>query len=214
MQKGKVLPILGTMMIVTAAVCTYAFPRLPVPSIHKIPVETFPRTIGEWQAGPDEPVDPEVQAKIPTAKIVSRVYKNSAGQTVELTLLSASVKSDFHDPNLCFPAHGWELSNHRAVRFQEDRFDEMTAVQEGTKMEVLYKWLSTVSAQPPANVVLRTSYKIREEMLAHGMMDRQDGMSVFVRVMARRDSSSQRALNDFVPQILPTIKSIMCENGS
>ena len=212
MQTAKNLPIIGTLMIVTATICTYAFPRLPVPSIHKIPVETFPRTIGEWQGGPDEAVDPEVQKIIPTATIISRVYKNLSGQTVELTLLSASQRGDYHDPNICFPAHGWNLSNLQNVHIFGERFNSMTAEQDKLKMKVHYKWMGAINIKTDS-VYLKSAVKVRDEVF-YGVMDRTDGMELFVRIMAKDDDLNPRAMGDFNQQIMPIVNSLLKQNAT
>lgn len=214
MQNPKILSLIGTVMIVTATVCTYAVPRLPVPAIHKIRVETFPRTLGEWTAGPDQAVDPEVQGKIPTATIVCRNYTNKSGDSVELLLLSASQRGDFHDPNLCFPAHGWNLTDHQAIRIKGERFDRMTAVQNNLETEVLYKWMGDANILPPNHLILRSAYTLREELLAHGMMDRQDGMSVFMRVTAPNDDLHQKAITNFTNLITPIVQSLLKHDGT
>ena len=208
MQNAKILPLIGTLMIAAAAVCTYAVPRLPVPAVRKLPVDTFPRSIGEWQAGPDQEVDPEVQGKIPTALIVCRNYTNKAGESVELLLLSASQRGDFHNPNECFPGHGWKLGNHREVQVLDQGFHQMTAEKDGAKMEVLYNWLGELAVKPPDSAALRTAFAVRNKVFS-GVMDRVDGMSLFVRVMAPSDDAHQQTMQKFAQQAIPTIEALL-----
>ena len=79
MQNAKVLSLIGLLMVGLALATNYRMARISIPTAHRLPVETFPRRIGEWTAGPDIADDEEVQHKLPTATLVTRMYSNAAG---------------------------------------------------------------------------------------------------------------------------------------
>lgn len=210
MQNAKVLPVIGLIMVVGAVALSYAVPRLPVPNIQRLPVETFPRNVADWASGPDREVDPYVQNKIPTAKIVSRTYTNKPGKSVELTLLSASQRADFHNPNECFPGQGWALSNHHRVEVDGQRFNVMSAQKDGENLIVYYCWMGERDVKKPSTVVQRTMLDIRDRVFT-GIMDRADGMSLFVRVLAKDDEAGRKSVSAFAAHLLPKVRIMLAQ---
>lgn len=209
MQNAKVLPVIGLLLLWMAVAATYALPRLPIPQVHKVAVETFPRQIGEWKAeSADKPVDAEVQKKIPTATIVTRDYSKPTGQKVELLLLSADRRADFHNPNECFPGQGWQLSDHREVQIGGQRFNYMTAEQGGIKMDICYAWLGKLDVEKPHNAYQKNLYTLREKIFS-SVMDRADGMSLFVRTMVPSNEQGRQAIREFVGQIETPIYALL-----
>lgn len=206
MQNVKVLSLTGLLMVAVALVCNYAVARVYIPPVHRLPVETFPRQIGEWTAGPDQPVDAYVQQVIPTAKIVTRNYTNASGQKLELLLLSAERSADFHDPNLCFPSHGWELSNQHLRIVNGQQVNTMVAERDGIKTAVWYWWAGEVDLEKPANQVQGQLQYLRKYIF--NTYGRADGMSVFVRMMAPDTDQGYAQLEAFTRATLPLYPSL------
>ena len=79
MPNGKILSVTACVLVLAAAAADYGLGQVDVAKPHRLPVESFPATIGVWQGGPIQEVDPEVQKKLATAKIVEREYVNPGG---------------------------------------------------------------------------------------------------------------------------------------
>jgi EpsI family protein len=200
--------VIGLVMTLAALAGSYALPRVSVPSIHKVPVETFPRTLGEWQAGEDQAVDPEVQQKLSTATIITRNYRRPDRQALELTLISGSQRADFHNPNECFPGHGWTLSDHQEQGIGGQRFNTMTAELDNTRIRVYYCWMGALDVEKPRGAGVQTMYALRD-MLFSSLMDRADGMSVFVRVVVPDDAPGREAAVSFLERLLPPVRTLL-----
>lgn len=100
----------------------------------------FPRQVGPWRSGPDRPIAEMTHRMLPSASMIDRVYTDPEGRTVNLVLVSATSVADVHDPDLCFPGHGWTLE-HIDTTFVGDRTVRRDrAVQEGHALSLLYWW--------------------------------------------------------------------------
>jgi EpsI family protein len=208
MQNAKILPVIGLAMTLAALVGNYALPHVSIPSIKKVPVETFPRALGEWQAGADQAVDPEVQQKLSTATIITRDYRRPDGQALELTLISGSQRADFHNPNECFPGHGWTLSEHQERSIGGQKFNTMMGEMDAARIKVYYCWMGALDVERPRSAGEQTLYALRDTIFS-GIMDRADGMSVFVRVIVPDDEKGRQAAVSFLEQLLPPVRALL-----
>ena len=109
-------------MVFGVAALEYAVGPLPVPHPRKLAVDSFPRSLGTWRGGAIAPMDPDIQARVPTATIMDREYTSSAGGSADVTLVTASDNIDIHNPKDCFPSQGWILTNNREKVIQDRLF--------------------------------------------------------------------------------------------
>lgn len=206
MQNTKILSLTGLLMVFAALAANYGMARVAVPAVHRLPVETFPRQIGEWTAGAEIAADPEVQQKLPTATLVTRVYTNRAGESVELLLLTAGRREDFHSPNECFPGHGWELSDKRHESVDGQQVNTMMAERESVRSEVWYWWAGDLDFTQQANGGLSGIQNLRRTI--YSSLGRADGMSLFVRMIAPRTPQGHQYLDAFTKAALPVIRQL------
>jgi len=183
-------------MVVLTLIVNTTTGRMEIAQLRLLPVETFPRKIGEWQAGKDREIEEDIRNVMPSAKIIDRSYTNDTGQQVQLLLLSATETGDFHNPHTCFPSQGWNLGNFREIRVNGQTIKAMTAEQDAERVNVLY-WRTGYYEPPlPRNPLLRALYGLRVRLIG-----KEEGMSLFVRVIAPDSERSNRALMDFVEKI-------------
>lgn len=204
MSKITALRMTAFCALTAAAAVTASIGPFDVPQRRLLPVEAFPQQIGRWQAVSEHPVEQTVQDKLPTAKIVDRIYQDSkSGNQVDVMLLTATAVEDIHKPTSCLPAQGWQLDSpeHRTIGGQSVTIlkAENDASQ---RIEVGY-WLT--GYYPP-----RSSHG----PLIDGLLDvrnrlvgRDKAMSLFVRVIADQ-TGDNTALTDFVKDALPSVQRL------
>ena len=205
MPNNAILPLIACGLILSAVGADYGFGQMAVPKSHRLPVETFPATLGDWKGGPLEAVLPEVQQKLPTAKIVERVYTNSLGQSVDLMLLTATEDEDMHSPQTCFPSQGWTLSNIHEVPVDGQPATQMDAqMASGPPETVLYWETGYFAPPPPRNPLLRKAFVWRTQTL-----DKHNNMSLFVRLISRDTPSNRRGVSKFTQLLHAPIQSLI-----
>jgi EpsI family protein len=204
MQNSKVLGIIGLALVLTSLVANHAIGRLKFARPKVLPVETFPTQIGDWkQFGKDLSVDPEVQKVLPTAHIVERTYRNPSGQIVSLLLLTASDYKDFHDPNVCLPGHGWQLSERTAIQVEGRPINRMEAVQQNTKLLVLYWLAGDYMANVPHGLPMQKALSLRKALTGEG------GQSLFVRIIATDKEAPEEVVLKFASEVQPAIQTLI-----
>ena len=211
MQNAKIFSLIGLLMVLGALAANYGVARIVIPEAHRLPVETFPRQIGEWTAGPDIAADPEVQKKLPTATLVTHVYTNRTGQSVELLLLTAGRREDFHNPNECFPGGGWLLTDRKQILMDNQSVSTMVAERENIRSQVWYWWAGELDFSEQAGKAKSSLQKLREAI--YGGMGRADGMSLFVRMIAPDTPQGHQSLTAFTKVILPSLRQLGHMNG-
>lgn len=204
MQNTKIC-LIGVLMVAATLIANMAVGRLEIATLRLLPVQTFPRKIGEWQAGEDMAVDPDVMKNLTSAKVVERTYRNPRGQFAQLLLLTATETGDFHNPRSCFPSQGWNLFGFREVKVRGQRIKAMTADQDGDKLQVFY-WRTGYRPPPPQRNALRQKlYAFRV-----GFIGKEEGMPLFVRVIAP-DDGKNTAVMSFLEQIQAPIQALTRE---
>lgn len=208
MQNTKIC-LIGLAMVLATLLVNATTGRLQIAQLRLLPVETFPRQIGDWKAGPDRQIDPDIQKVMPSARIVDRQYSNGAGQSVQLLLLTATDTGDFHNPQTCFPSQGWNLSVPRDIQVQGQKIKAMTAEQDAEKVNVLYWRTGYQEPSPPRSPLLRKLYNLRV-----GLVGKEEGMPLFVRVIATDGDKSNQALMEFVERIQAPLKALTAANDA
>lgn len=205
MPNNALLPLIGCALVLSAAGADYGLGRMPVPKPHRLPVESFPDAIGSWKGGPLEPVDQDVQRKLPTAKIVERVYTNPLGQNVDLMLLTATEDEDMHSPQACFPAQGWVLSNIHDTQVDGQPATRMNAQMDPSQRETVLYWMTGYfPPAPPRNALLHKVFVWRTQSL-----DKHNNMSLFVRILAPDTPLGRRGLSDFTASLHAPLQTLI-----
>ncbi|HMN28504.1 MAG TPA: exosortase-associated EpsI family protein [Caldilineaceae bacterium] len=73
-------------------------------------LENVPLTVGDW-VGEDVPeTNQEVMILLDPEQYVQRLYHNSAGQYLWLSLIGGRSSQPFHAPDICYDADGWQYN--------------------------------------------------------------------------------------------------------
>jgi hypothetical protein len=73
-------------------------------------LNNVPLVIGDWQ-GQDVPeTNEEVMILLDPEQYVQRLYRNSAGQYIWLSLIGGRSSQPFHAPDICYDADGWQYN--------------------------------------------------------------------------------------------------------
>jgi EpsI family protein len=203
MPKNTILAVTGLVMVVATFGANHAVGQLKTAVLRRLPVETFPKKIGDWTCITEQPSDPKVAAVLPTAHIVDRVYRDARGREVNLLLLTATDYADFHDPNICFPAQGFTLSPAASATVAGQTGRLMTAARDNSKLQVMYWWSGNAGSD--------TTYGREQVGKLLALRDRltgKQGQSLFVRVITSDTPGTDDALNTFVTQSAPALKRL------
>lgn len=203
MVSTKIAPIAG---IVTSAVFlgiqTFV-PRLPIAERRLVPVENFPRQVGNWTCREEQPIDKEVAERCPTAHFVQRIYQDRDGNEVQLLLMTATGADDIHDPAICFPSQGWLVESQKDKQVAGQTITDMSAQQNGTELKTLYWYTGYYAPDPPSLAWARKLSESRTKAIG-----RMEGMSLFVRILAT-DSVPPDSLSDFAEHVVPAVNAVV-----
>jgi EpsI family protein len=202
MQKAPILAVIAAAMSLSAFTANHAFGRLQAMKPRVLPVESFPRQIGDWTAGDDVPVEPRVQGFLPTARIVDRRYVNSTGQAVSCMLITASDILDFHNPNICLPGNGWELSEQRTLYVGKQSINSMVGTRDGETANVRYWFVGDTAGTVPGSITLTKVFAIRR------LLTNEHVSSLLVRLIAPHNSSGDAAIQAFTREIQPYLTAV------
>ena len=205
MPNNALLPVIGCALVLSAVGADYGLGQMDVAKPHRLPVESFPADIGSWKGGPVSEVDPDIQKRLPTAKIVERVYTNPLGQHIDLMLLTATEDEDMHSPKACFPSQGWTLSDVHDTQVEGQPATQMTATMDGGQSQRVLYWLTGYYApDPPRNALVRKASLLRDHFLgAH------NNMSLFVRIITPNTPLAGRSLSEFTSALDAPLQSLI-----
>jgi hypothetical protein len=193
MQNAKIFPIIALLSVTAALAANHLITRLDFVRSKILSINNFPRQLGGWKAGPDLPPPPaDLQKVIPTARIVAREYTNAHGESVNLTLVTATEYNDLHNPMHCMPAAGWELSAITPSKIGEDVANSVTATRGGIQVETLY-WYTASTLRNDT-----TSERFRALRTIGGGTH---GHSLLVRLITAKSPRSKELLVQFAKDI-------------
>ncbi|HLH79110.1 MAG TPA: EpsI family protein [Chthonomonas sp.] len=182
------------------------FGRLKFATPHPVPIENFPRHIGDWVCVADDPVDPAVQKALPTATIIQREYRDPLGHVVTLELITGKSYDDFHDPNVCFPAQGWTLFDHKILNWNGQEVNFMKATLNGYTEDFAYYLAGGYLAQiPMGGIAQKKFYAWRKLLTGEG------GGSLVVRMSNTEGPGSVDVLKRFALTIQPIVNALVKE---
>lgn len=69
-----------------------------------------PLTVGDWQGQSVPETNKEVMILLDPEQYVQRLYKNSAGQYLWLSMIGGRSSQPFHAPDICYDADGWQFN--------------------------------------------------------------------------------------------------------
>ena len=204
MRNHRLLAAVGGGLILGAAGLEYGLGPIAVAKPHRLPVETFPAKLGGWQAADALPTDSDVQARLPTAKILDRPYVDPAGRTVDVMLVTASDSLDIHSPLDCFPSQGWKLSGRRTTIVGGQAVNVMDAQLDDQKMTVTYWTTGYYPPAPSRHALVRAASDLRTRLIG-----RREGESLFVRLMAPATPEGEQGLAEVTALVVPPVQSLV-----
>lgn len=192
------------MIVFGAAALEYGLGPLAVARPRRLPVETFPARIGAWQGGTVQPVDPDIQARLPTARIYDREYADNVGRSVDVMLVTASDSLDIHSPLDCFPSQGWHLGPQRQITLNGQPMYVMEAQQDEQKLTVVYWTTGYFAPTPSRSALIRKVADFRNKLVNH-----HEGESLFVRLLAPATPSGNQGLFEIAGQMMPSVRGLL-----
>lgn len=77
-------------------------------------LNSVPMTVGQWVGEDDPETNQEVMILLEPEQYVQRLYRDSAGHHVWLTMVGGRNSQPFHAPDICYDADGWQydLGSH------------------------------------------------------------------------------------------------------
>ena len=196
--------VLGRWLLVTST----ATPTVATPSL--------PHLVGPWRATAEDRLDAEVLAIIEPDAHVLQLYE-APGRTPIWVYVGvyggrASYGKGAHDPEVCYPAQGWEILRTELLQVplrndQTLRTRHLEAHLGLAKEDVLY-WFQPADRWPAAAAA--------EELLR--VLDAVKGRPqyAFVRLSgpSTRSPSAARDLAEFAREIAAPIRTVVSEIGS
>ena len=204
MQNTRVLALSCCVMVFGVAALEYGVGPLPVPQPRRLAVETFPARLGLWQGGAIAPVDPDIQARLPTSSIMDRVYTLGADRSADVMLVTASDNLDIHNPKDCFPSQGWRLTNSHDKVIQGQTVTVMDAQLDDQKMKVLYWTTGTFTPPPPRSLLAKKALSLRARLVPS-----HEYVSLFVRLMVSQGPQAEEEITQLAGQVLPPVHSLV-----
>ncbi|GAB5467607.1 MAG: hypothetical protein Kilf2KO_06370 [Rhodospirillales bacterium] len=158
-QAARSLRIKGSAAMVAAALMTgglagfwHLTPERTAMAVEREPLVLFPPFLGEWTAGPQQRLDPEIEAVLGADDYYSAAF-TAPDQTVGVDLFIAwyakqTDGSGLHSPEVCIPAGGWEMSRLTQMTIPVTREKGETValpvnravIQLGLQRQLVYYW--------------------------------------------------------------------------
>ncbi len=208
MRKDTIYTIAACAVLLTGIVAQHALARMKYAHPTPLPINTFPRQIGNWKAGKDLPNDPLILEALPGATLVSRDYANvkHPQETVNLMLVTGNSYQDFHDPRGCFPTHGFRVSHLENWVQDGNRIQYMQAEQNGNTIDFLFYVPGGLGfASEQGDLFLRKMFALRE------MLTGASGGSVVVRLTVDDGPNSQQLMRHFIDVIQPAVTALVAK---
>jgi EpsI family protein len=227
MQNTKIYPLIGLIMVFTALLVNHAVHRLQEVKPQKVPIDDFPRIVvdpqgDEWRSDKkkDIAVPLEVQNVLKTAEIIQRHYIDSNGIDVVLMLLTASDYNAFHDPTICFPGQGWNLTDQRPItikgqtftikgktfNIKAQTFNSMVATRDADRVDVLY-WM-------PVDPMATGGATLGKVRALRKLVSSENSGSLFVRMTTPDDANSRDAMISFATACKPYLDHLSAPPSS
>lgn len=197
-------------ILAAAAVLTYAGPRLDLPKPRVLPVDSFPKQIGQWKAVVERKPEEDVQKALPTAVIVDRDYRDDRGRVISLLLLTASEMRDIHSPAVCLPGSGWETRSDNLIVLNGQPVTVRVMAIRDAQFHVWF-WYPPVPYPEPRHPLARALYRWRLKAPGTYRPDTIADLStsVMVRVIMPATPGSEEAIRGFVEALREPLRDLI-----
>lgn len=175
-------------------------------------VLNFPRTIGEWRAGPNLPFDAETLKVLGPGEFMERDYEAPGQPMVDLYLAyfpSQRTGDTIHSPRHCLPGAGWEFAQESETRLREPSGRPITVnfyvIANGNDRQVVLYWYQAHGR------VVASEYRAKFYQMWDAMrLNRTDGSLVRVMTVVVPGETLEHARDravGFAEQLLPLLGS-------
>jgi len=176
-------------------------------------VINFPRTLGQWQGGPDIPFSADTLQVLGPGEFMERNYQApDARSPVDLFLAyfpSQRSGDTIHSPRHCLPGAGWQFAQESELRLKDSSGRPITVnyyvIEKGNDRQVVLYWYQA-HGRVVANEYRAKFYQMWDAM----RLNRTDGslVRVITPVAAGESlaSARDRAVG-FAEQLLPMLGS-------
>jgi EpsI family protein len=150
MQKNTLYSLSAALLLLLTFTINRAAGRLPVPTLKRVDLSRVPRQIGVWTCFQDLPETEHERIAAPNAEFHRWLYRNPAGQEVELLLETSTDPQMFHTPTQCMPAQQWDIEPVRRVAVQaapgaavRGQDGNVMRMKNGADRELLLYWYTS-----------------------------------------------------------------------
>jgi EpsI family protein len=158
-----------------------------------VPASALPAQVGAWSGGADERLDPGVFQALGPSSYVARTYTTSGRPSVGLYVGFYSGRAGqaraAHDPEVCYPAAGWETVATNPVEVPLPGGDSLRAqlleAHLGAKRQLVLYWFQP-AARWPQGVVAEEIRFILDAVVGRPQY-------AFVRLIAAVPEAASRA---------------------
>jgi EpsI family protein len=176
-----------------------------------LPAASLPRQLGPWVATEDRRLDEaSLEIVAPDAHLL-RLYEAPGRSPVWIYLglyaSRGSYKKAAHDPEVCYPAQGWEVVGSRSVSIDLDGADpqilraKLLDAHHGLDREAVLYWFQPAGRWPAVGAV--------EEILRVGDAVNGTSQYAFVRLSTPYgdDASAAHDLLEFARLLAPSVRA-------
>ena len=197
--------LITIILLLAAAAANYGFSR-PEAKQPRLPLNEFPKVIGDWQSVQDYSIDDAAMAVLLVDDYIMRTYVNSKGDAVGLYIGYFETQREgkqVHSPRQCLPGAGWGVVEQRVYPLKLKDHNPSKApinyylMGKGDERD-LYLWWYQGRGRIYANEYLNKLYLIWDAVT----MRRTDGALVRVNMRVKDDvDRTLEAEKEFVNNI-------------
>ncbi len=145
-------------------IATHHWVELRASTVRRFALERIPSRLGSLDLSNEEELPPEVLALISPDAHTLRLYRDQSGAAiwVYIAFYSGTGSKGAHDPEVCYPAQGWDVSalRNREVTLAdgESLNGRLLAANLGAQEELVLYWFQPVGRWPqrsPGELALR-----------------------------------------------------------
>lgn len=154
-----------------------------------------PYTIGDWIVTDETPLPEEAMELLIPDAVVSRTYRNTAGDHVDVLAIYGHHKISFHSPSYCLPGDGWSIQREYEIQVKVAHssipFRVMLMEKNTSRILVIYSYI-----QPDDACVglIRHNLRLAQKRLQHKV-----AMGASVRLVLPVNSGSDSDLSKVLP---------------
>lgn len=141
-------------------------------------LRNVPLVVGDWQGEEVPETNKEVMILLDPEQYVQRLYKNSAGHYIWLSMIGGRSSQPFHAPDICYEADGW--------KFNSDSYP----IELGDGQQLYGLWLEA-KKQMPGDEHFTEHIVFYFYLFPNAKRDLSDGIVLFKLTSSRYNSAEE-----------------------